>query len=223
MSTLISTKNTGIIRYVDNPNDYFRNEKAFANYPGFMHPLTWAPIGPKHKPALIKAIWKSHKDLRGFIGWAKYTRSWNVKMASRFADDHINAPPPSQHFLFFIGEDVVGMGSLVPAYTASDSQIALFVTTGYQGQGIGKKIVDTLEEVAFRVWGFSQLFYEHDAYNQYSKKLPAKCGFRYSHSFDQEKEAEQESGFWFSWVKDRPEGLPDGILQGRPIEDFINP
>jgi RimJ/RimL family protein N-acetyltransferase len=223
VSTHNCNKNTGIIRYVDNPNDYFRREESFNNYPGFDYPLTFCPIRPKHKPAMIKAVWKSHKELRGFIGWAKYARSWDVKMVSKFADDHINDRFPHQHFLFFIGDEMVGMGSLVSAYTPLDAQIALFVTSGYQGKGIGKQIVDTLEHVAFRVWGYSQLFYEVDAYNQNSKKLPQKCGFRYSHSFDRDKEAERESGYWFSWVKDRPEGLPDGIIQGRPIEDFTKP
>jgi len=208
---------------MDNPNEFFRNDEALSNYPGYDYPLRWTPIRPKHKPALIKAIWKSHKHLRGYIGWARYARSWDVKMVARFADDHINACLPDQHFLFFIGDEMVGMGSLVSAYTPFDAQIALFVTSGYQGQGIGKKIVDTLEDVAFRVWGFAQIFYEHDAYNQSSKKLPQRCGFRYSHSFDQEKEAEKDSGYWFSWVKDRPEGLADGILQGRPIKDFTIP
>jgi len=223
VSTHNCNKNTGIIRYVDNPNDYFRNENALSNYPGFDHPLAWAPIKSKHKPALVKAIWKSHKDLRGYIGWAKYARSWDVKTVSRFADDHIRDTPPNQHCLFFIGGEVVGMGSLVSCYTPYDAQIALWVTSGYHSKGIGKKIVDTLEHIAFRVWGFEQLYYEHDAYNQNSKKLPQKCGFNFSHTFDSKKSAERESGFWFSWVKNRPEGLPDGILQGRAIKDFTNP
>jgi|AntAceMinimDraft_12_1070368.scaffolds.fasta_scaffold55070_3 predicted fused transcriptional regulator/phosphomethylpyrimidine kinase len=37
-------------------------------------------------------------------------------------------------------------------------------------------------------------------------------GCRFSHSFDQEKHAEKESGFWLSWVKDRSKGLPDGVI-----------
>jgi RimJ/RimL family protein N-acetyltransferase len=208
---------------VNNPSDYFRQQESFNNYPGFNHPLTFSPIRPYHKPALVKAIWRSHKNLLGFIGWAKYARSWNVKTISRFADDHIHDTPPNQHFLFFIGNEVVGMGSLVGSYTQYDCQIALWVVDTYQGKGIGQNIVYTLKDVAFKVWGFDRLFYEHDARNESSKKLPQKCGFTYSHSFDQSKEAEAESGFWFSWVLERPQGLPDGIIQGRPIEEFTHP
>ncbi len=208
---------------VSNASQELRNRGNLKNHPSYDHPLVFSPIRPKHKPALVKAIWASHKQLRGYIGWAKYARSWDVKTISRFADDHINDRPPNQHFLFFIGKEIVGMGSLVSCYTPYDCQIALWVTSGHQGKGIGKEIVNTLKHVAFEVWGFHRLYYEHDAYNQQSKKLPQKCGFRYSHSFDQKKDAEEESGFWFSWVMDKPEGLPDGILQGRPIEDFTSP
>ena len=216
-------KNAGIIRYVDNPNDYFRREGSSNNFPGFDHPLTFCPIRPKHKPAMIKAVWKSHQHLRGFIGWAKYARSWDIKAVSRFIDDHINDPLPNQHFVFFIGDEIVGMGSLIRCYTPLDAQIALWVTAGFEGRGIGKKIVDTLIHLAFRVWGYEILYYEHDANNASSKKLPQKCGFKFSHTKDLEKTAELESGFWISWYMNRPNGLPEAIIQGRPIEDFTTP
>ncbi len=154
------------------------------------------------------------------MGWAKYFRSWNISMISRFIDDHINDPLPNQHFIFIIGDEIVGMGSLVRAYTKQDCQIALWVAHGYQGKGIGKRIVDTLIYIAFNVWGFQVLYYEHDVLNDSSKKLPQKCGFTFSHSRELAKHAEKESGLWMSWYMKRPEGLPDGILQGRPMEDF---
>jgi RimJ/RimL family protein N-acetyltransferase len=202
---------------MSNATEEMRSKGNKENYPGFDFLLEVCPIRPKHKPALIKAVWASHQHLRGYIGWAKYARSWNAKTISRFVDDHINAPLPSQHFVFLIGEEIVGVGSLVGAYTDHDTQIALWVRSGYQGKGIGKAIVQTLEYIAFNVWGFHTLYYEHDYTNESSKKLPQKCGFIFSHSREIEKSAEKESGFWFSWKKYRPEGLPDAIIQGRPI------
>jgi RimJ/RimL family protein N-acetyltransferase len=84
-------------------------------------------------------------------------------------------------------------------------------------------MVETLEYVAFNVWGFHTLYYEHDYLNEFSMKLPQRCGFTFTHTRKREKSAEQESGFWFSFKKFRPEGLPDAIIQGRPVEDFIVP
>jgi len=208
---------------MSNASEELRNRGNKKNFPGFDYPLEFSPIRPKHKSAMVKAVWNSHQHLRGYIGWAKYARSWNAKTISNFVDDHINTSLPDQHFVFLIGKEVVGVGSLVRAYTSQDSQIALWVRSGYQGKGIGKAIVQTLEHVAWHTWGFSVLYYEHDATNESSKKLPQKCGFSFSHTREIEKGAEQESGFWFSWKKERPEGLPDGIIQGRPVEDFIEP
>jgi len=216
-------KNAGIIRYVSNGSAEMRNGANSNNYPGFNHPLTFAPIGNHHREALIRALWTSHKELRGFMGWAQYMRSWNTKDFDRFIEHHINARLPDQHFVFMIGEEIVGVGSLIGAYTLQDHQIALWVRSGYQGKGIGQSIVNTLEYVAFNVWGYHTLYYEHDARNESSKKLPQKCGFTFSHTRNLHIDAEQESGLWFSWKKKRPDGLPDAIIQGRPIEDFTTP
>lgn len=208
---------------MSNASEEMRNKGSGKNFPGFDYPLEFSPIRPHHKPAMIKAIYTSHQQLRGWIGWAKYSRSWDTRTINRFINDHINSPLPNQHFVFLIGGEIVGMGSLVGAYSKQDSQIALWVRTRYQGKGIGKAIVETLEYVAWHVWGYPVLFYEHDATNESSKKLPQKCGFTLSHTREIEKGAENESGFWFSWKKERPKGLPDAIIQGRPVEDFIVP
>lgn len=205
------------------PSQIFKSAVKQPNYPGFDHPLYFCPMRQKHKSAVIRAIWKSHQDLKGFIGWAKYARSWDGPTISKFVDSHINDPLPNQHFVFMLGDEVVGVGSLLKSYTDSDCQIALWVSSGFQGKGIGRNIVLTIEKVAFEVWGFTRFFYEHDARNEGSKRLPQATGFQYSHSFELDKNAENESGLWMSWVKYRPTNLPPGILQGRPIEDFTNP
>lgn len=206
-----------------NASAEMRNRGNTNNYPGFDYPLTFAPMGIHHKEALIRALWTSHKELRGFLGWAQYMRSWSDRDFNLFIDHHINAKLPDQHFVFMIGEEIVGVGSLVSAYTQHDHQIALWVTAGFQGLGIGQSIVNTLEYVAFNVWGYHTLYYEHDANNQSSKRLPQKCGFILSHTRNLHIDAKEESGLWFSWKKNRPNNLPDAIIQGRPIEDFIIP
>lgn len=200
-----------------------RQRGSSINYPGFEYPLTFCPIRSKHKPAIMKAIWTSHKQISGYISWAKRARSWNGRDMSKYIDRLINDPLPNQHFAFFIGNEIVGVGSLVECYTALDCQISLWVNSKYQGIGIGKRIVDTLEDVAFRVWGFQVLYYEHDSSNDSSKRLPQKCGFQFSHTRDLAKTSSKETGLWFSWYKYRPEGLPDGIMQGRNIDEFTNP
>lgn len=93
-----------------------------------------------------------------------------------------------------------------------DVQVALWVGLGHQGRGIGQWIVTVLEWYAFHVFGYDHAYYQYDATNRKSGKLPQILGYRFSHSFDQDKHAVKESGLWLSWVKDRPQGLPDGVI-----------
>jgi RimJ/RimL family protein N-acetyltransferase len=93
-----------------------------------------------------------------------------------------------------------------------DAQVSLWVGLGHEGKGIGKGIVQILEFYAFYVFGYDNLYYQHDSNNRRSGALPPKLGFSFSHTFDQEKSAQKESGFWFSWVKSKQRGLAPGLI-----------
>jgi RimJ/RimL family protein N-acetyltransferase len=125
---------------------------------------------------------------------------------------------PRFHFVFFIGPEPVAFGSLAPMTSPYDAQVSLAVFYPHQGKGIGKRVVRTLEWYAFVVWGFHNLYYQHDASNLNSQKLAEYCDFAFSHSFEQAKGAEQESGLWKSYKKKKDPAYPDGILQGADIE-----
>lgn len=194
-------------------------ERSF-NHPGFEYPLTHRRIRPSDTLALSQVIRRSHKHLKGYIGWAQYAGEWNFKQIQRFVSQHVKDEFPREHFLFFIGKQIVGMGSLAPMPHPLDIQVALWVAGGFPGAGIGPRIASTMEWYAFEVYGYSHLYYQHDASNEASKRLPQKLGFRFSHTFDVEIGAENETGYWFSWVKDRPDDLPPGILQGADVDQF---
>lgn len=191
------------------------------NHPGFEAPLTHRRIRQSDTLPLSRVIKRSHKHLQGYIGWAQYAGLWDFRQIARFVNEHVHDEFPREHFLFFIGNEIVGMGSLVPMPDPLATQIALWVAEGYHGHGIGPRIASTMEWYAFEVYGYSHLYYQHDASNEASKRLPQKLGFRFSHTFDDQIHALNETGFWFSWVKDRPEDLPPGILQGADIEQFM--
>jgi len=195
-------------------------ERSF-NFPGFDAPLLYRRIRSSDSLLLSKAIRKSHNHLQGYIGWAQYAGEWNFHQIQRFVLDHVNSEAPREHFIFLIGRHFVGMGSLAPMPSPFDIQIALWVAEGFHGRGIGTRIAATLEEYAFQVVGYHSLYYQHDASNESSKRLPQKLGFRFSHTFDDEIHAERETGYWFSWVKDRPADLSPGLLQGADIAKFM--
>jgi RimJ/RimL family protein N-acetyltransferase len=183
-----------------------------ANWNGYNYPLACRLIREGDAQHLYRVMKRSAKSLNGYIGWAKYAPEWDFKTVASFVNDHLNDELPRWHMIFTIGKEVVGFGSLAPMDHPRDVQVSLWVGLGHEGRGIGKWIVQILEFYAFHVFGYDFLYYQHDATNRRSGVLPQKLGYTYSHSFETEKTAKKESGFWFSWRKQRPEGLPAGVI-----------
>lgn len=196
-------------------------ERLSFNHPGFDYPLMHRWIKKSDTLEMARVIRSSAHHLKGFISWAKYANTWDFKQIQRFVNDHADPEPPRMHLVFLLGKRIVGMGSLAPMDKMNEVQISLWVAEGFHGKGIGTRIARTMEMYAFEVWGYSKLYYQCDASNEQSKRLPQKLGFRYSHTFNEDITAQNESGFWFSFVKERPDDLPPAILQGADIQPFL--
>lgn len=181
---------------------------------GYEFPLACRYIRKTDAKYLYPVMKKSAKHLKGYIGWAKYAPSWNFATVQKFVNDHVNDEFPRFHLIFTIGYQIVGFGSLAPVHHLQprDVQVALWVADGHQGRGIGSWIVTVLEFYAFNVFGYDHIYYQHDASNTASSKLPIKLGYRFSHTFEQKVTASKETGLWISHVKDRPRNLPLGVI-----------
>jgi RimJ/RimL family protein N-acetyltransferase len=195
-------------------------ERLSFNHPGFNYPLMHRWIKKSDTLEMARVIRRSAHHLKGFINWAQYAPTWDFKQIQKFVNDHADPEPPRMHLVFLLGKQIVGMGSLAPMENIDEIQISLWVAEGFHSRGIGSRIAATMEMYAFEVWGYSKLYYQCDANNEQSKRLPQKLGFRYSHTFSDKISAQNESGFWFSFVKDRPTDLPPAIFQGADIEQF---
>ena len=160
------------------------------------------------------------KHLNGYIGWAKYAPSWDFKEVQRFVDDHVEDEWPRFHLLFSIGYQVVGFGSLAPVGHPRDIQVALWVSKDFEGKGIGKWIVTQLEWYAFYFYGYDNVYYQHDASNRRSGKLPPILGYGFSHSFEGEISAKKETGLWYSWKKRKPVWIPPGLIDTGTLSNW---
>jgi RimJ/RimL family protein N-acetyltransferase len=188
------------------------------NYPGYSDRLSFRPLKVSDTAILAPAMKRSADHIKGYVHWGTSAKKWHFKDVQTFVSARMRDEFPRFHFVFFIGREPVAFGSLAPMPSLYDAQVSLAVFYPHQGKGIGKRVVKTLEWYAFVVWGFRNLFYQVDDSNLNSKKLADYCGFTFSHSFEQAKEAEQESGLWMSYKKKKDPSYPDGILQGADIE-----
>ena len=190
------------------------------NWPGYDYPLVCRELKKTDSKILYPVMKKNASHLKGYIGWAKYAPSWDFKQVQTFVDDHVKHGRPRFHLIFSIGYDVVGFGSLAPVGSPRDIQVALWVSKNFEGKGIGRWIVTQLEWYAFHVFGYDNVYYQHDASNTRSARLPFLLGYAFSHSFDEEITARNEIGFWYSWKKKRPEGIAPGLIDTGTLENW---
>jgi len=195
-------------------------QEELDNWPGYNHPIACRVLRQGDQKILYPVMKQSASRLKGFIGWAKYAPSWDFKEVSRFVKDHLDHDFPRFHLVFSIGKQLVGFGSLAPMRSPYDIQVALWVASGHDGNGIGSFIVNVLEWYAFHVFGYHNVYYQHDSNNRASGRLPQKLGYEFSHIFEEEITAVNESGIWYSWKKQRPAGLAPGAIQGASLENW---
>jgi RimJ/RimL family protein N-acetyltransferase len=196
--------------------DYFE----IPNWAGYDYPLACRMLKQTDAFYLYPVMKKSALNLSPFIGWAKYASGWNYKQVTRFVRDHVQSELPRFHLIFTIGYEVVGFGSLAPMPSDRSIQVALWVAKDHQRRGIGNWIVEVLEWYAFHVFGYDYVYYQCDSQNLISAKIPQSRGFLLSHTFDDEKDGTLASGYWFSFKKKRPEGLPAGAIDTGTLENW---
>lgn len=188
------------------------------NWPSYSAPLEVRLLN-KSDAVLLTPIFKKHgTQIASYLGYFHNARHWNFRNAVKFVHDSLNADFPSFTYLFHIDNEIVGMGSLA-AYgnSVTDVQIILAVFGKHQGKGIAKAIEETLMYIAFRVWGFDSFWHLVDASNIASIKTAEANGLKLSHTWTDKIHAEKETGEWLAYFTNRPQGLPDGVLQGAPI------
>lgn len=192
------------------------------NWVGYDYPLACRMLKQTDAFYLYPVMKKSALNLSAFIEWGKYASGWNYKQVTRFVRDHINSELPRFHLIFTIGYEVVGFGSLAPMPSYRNIQVALWVAKDHQGRGIGDWIVNVLEWYAFNVFGYDYVYYQYDALNLKSGKIPKRRGYTFSHSLDAEKDGALASGLWMSYKLKRPDGLPPGAIDTGTLENWTD-
>jgi RimJ/RimL family protein N-acetyltransferase len=193
------------------------------NHRGFKAPLHYRHLRITDTPLLAPVIRSNARSIRGYLGTFQNADLWDIQNAKKFVARCLNDEFPTLHYLFFIGDEVVGLASLY-SYAGSpwDVQIVLAVFgPKYQGKGIGTRMGSTMKKEAFEIWGFRSFWWLVDATNRPSIGVAQKVGLRLSHQWeDTVKHSELESGQWLAFFEKRPENLGPGLLQGANMDHW---
>ena len=158
-------------------------------------------LKPDHALALQKALKKGTEHIAGYFEWGKDASTWNTRRCLIWIQQQIKEELPREHFAFFLGPDLVGMGSLVGHLKTRHIQQMYWVSEGYRGQGIGESIALSLERLALLNRPYEAVFIEHDSSNRASGKIPQSLGYEFVGTFDVEIVTDKETGLWYSYLK----------------------
>lgn len=161
-------------------------------------------LRPENARQLQKALSHGTEHIAGYFAWAENAKNWDLKRCLFWIQRIIREEFPSEHYAFFLGEELVGIGSLRPHGNIRSVQMAYWVSKKYTQQGIGKSIAKTMENLAILYRPYQYIFIDHDSSNRSSGKIPQKLEYKFVGTFETEIHAKNETGFWYSWVKENP-------------------
>jgi len=161
-------------------------------------------LKPEYARDLQRALQTGTEHIAGYFSWAAGAESWDTKKSLFWIQAQLREPLPSEHFAFYLGNELVGIGSLRPHGHCRSVQMAYWVSNKYKEQGIGKTIAKTMENLAIKHRPYQYIYIDHDSSNRSSGKIPQKLGYKFVGTFDSKVHAKKESGLWYSHVKESP-------------------
>lgn len=195
----------------------FRNEDL-PNWPGYKGKLEFRELKHQDSRLLIPILKSDKSNLSTFLGKFHGHRHWNLKSAQGFVSGLVNEKWPSMTWIFHINEEPIGLISTARADYINECQLVISVFSKHQGKGFATAMTQTILKITEEVFGFSRTWWHVDAANHSSIRVAQKCGFEFLDTYDTNLETKEASGLYYRFVKERPKGLPDGVLQGASLE-----
>lgn len=168
------------------------------------HILEAKRLRPQNARQLQKALSYGTEHIAGYFAWAENAKGWSTKHCLFWIQQILREELPSEHYAFFLGDELVGIGSLRPHGHIRSVQMAYWVSKNYTQQGIGRAIAKTMENLAIKHRPYQYIYIDHDSSNSSSRKIPQGLKYKFAGTFDSQIHAKKESGYWFSWVKESP-------------------
>lgn len=164
------------------------------------HHLSMSDVLP-----LTRAVQKNQKHMDTYLPLFSKGDPKSLLSVQKWVMGMLKEQFPSQHFVFTYKGKLCGLASTLPiSDDPTEIQFRYLVFEGFTGKGLGTRIAYTLEIYAFTIWGFNRIFIEMDSSNRASMGIAQKLGYRLVGTMDHDINGTKETGFWYSFVKERP-------------------
>jgi RimJ/RimL family protein N-acetyltransferase len=202
-------------------SDIIRAAGFTTPHPNHNGGLEFHHLSVKDTLPLTKAMQKNQKHLDAYLPVFGRHQTKGVLEVQTWIRGMLAEEFPSQHFVFKYKGRLCGFASTLPiSADPREVQLRYMVFEGFTGKGIGTRIAHTLELYAFYVWGYHRIFIEMDSANAASMRVAQKLDYTFKGTKEYDKVGTKGTGFWYSYEKERPEGIEDGVIQGASLEDF---
>jgi len=190
------------------------------NWPGYSGRLEFRTLRFEDSRLLIPVIRKDKGVLSAYLSKFRGSTHWNIHDAQRLVSSLVNAEWPETTYLFYIQNEPIGLMTIGGVNELDECQLILAVFAGHQGKGFATAMTKTILKITEEVWGFSKTWWFVDATNRASIKVANKSGFTFHSHYEESdrRSPDKSSGFYYRLVKNRPDGLAPGVLQGADVE-----
>ena len=188
------------------------------NWPGYDGRLEFRELKHSDAPLLAPILRSDRSNLSTYLQKFYGHKNWNIKSATSFVSGLLKQDWPALHWMALISGEPVGLISTAREDSPRECQLVIVVFSKHQGKGIATGMTQSILKITEKVFGFDRTWWHVDAANHASIKVAQKMGFVRFDGYDTGKPSKDATGYFHRFVKERPEGLPPGILQGASME-----
>lgn len=128
--------------------------------------------GKYHKDACEKSI----DEIGEYLPWLANSSNWSLKQHQAYMQKLGKERMPESTRSFWWNGELVGMGHLRISDWANSGELFYWVTTGFDGLGLGEHIARTMIKIGFSHIPYHHLVIKTDRDNVGSKRIMEKVG-----------------------------------------------
>lgn len=171
--------------------------------PGEKHQITWKFIQDVDPDALKRVLYANWDHL-GYLFPPKTGNPFlDLMTVDRGISKQCKSKSPELHLVFFLGDDIVGQGSLLPSHR-EHLQVSIWVDQRRVRKGLGNWILWELENLAFTRLKVEELLFQHHEENVAAMLLALTNGYEFREKLMLKVSSHDTDLVWHSWAYKPP-------------------
>ena len=170
---------------------------------GEKHQISWKFIQDVDPDALKRVLYENWSHLAYLFPPKTGNPFLDLMTVNRGVNKQRRSQPPEMHLVFFLGEEIVGQGSLLHSHR-EHPQVSIWIDQKRTRKGLGDWILWQLEAIAFREMKAKRLLFQHHERNNAAFLLALRNGYTFEEKLLIGLIRGQNQEIWHSWQTAKP-------------------